>query len=51
LPANPWLLNGNVTVPNRLFDNIQSGYAIWANWQTVAQDPTLLTNFVEQREK
>jgi hypothetical protein len=48
LPTNPRLLNGNVTVPNRLFDNIQSGYAIWTNWQAVGQTPALLTNLVEQ---
>jgi hypothetical protein len=48
LPTNPRLLNGNVIVPNRLFDNIQSGYAIWTNWQAVTQNPALLTKLVEQ---
>jgi len=38
------LLNGNETVPNRLFDNIQSGNAFWTNWQAVAQNPALLSN-------
>jgi hypothetical protein len=48
LPTNPRLLNGNVTVPNRLFDNIQFGYGIWTNWQAVAQNPALLTQLVHQ---
>jgi hypothetical protein len=48
LPTNPRLPNGNVTVPNRLFDNIQSGYAIWTNWETLAQNPSLLRNLIEQ---
>jgi len=32
LPRNP-PINGKVTVPNRLFDNYQSGYAVWLSWQ------------------
>lgn len=48
LPTNPQLTNGNVAVPNRLFDNIQSGYAIWTNWQAVTQNPALLTSLIEQ---
>ncbi len=48
LPTNPILLNGNVAVPNRLFDNIQSGYSIWTNWATLAQNPALLANLAEQ---
>ena len=48
LPTNPRLPNGNVAVPNRLFDNIQSGHAIWTNWAALAQNPALLSNLVEQ---
>lgn len=32
LPTNYRHQNGHVTVPARLYDNIQSGYAVWTNW-------------------
>ncbi len=41
LPDNPVTVNGTYIVPDRLHDNIQSGYARWMLWsddpQTVAQ--------------
>jgi len=48
LPTNPALPNGNVVVPARLFDNIQSGYAIWANWSGLTLNPTALPRLVEE---
>lgn len=32
LPSNIPAANGKVTVPDRLHDNIQSGFAVWTNW-------------------
>jgi hypothetical protein len=42
LPTNPTGL-----VPNRLFDNIQSGYAIWLHWHAVAGNRNLLVQQLE----
>lgn len=43
LPSNP-----NFLVPERLMDNVTSGYAIWTNWQQLTANPMLLTNVIEQ---
>lgn len=48
LPSNPRQVDGNVIVPNRLFDNIQSAYAVWTNWNSLSQNPATLANLVEQ---
>ena len=34
LPTLPVAANGRVTVPDRLADNIQSGFAVWVPWVT-----------------
>lgn len=36
LPTNPRDLFGNVQVPSRLLDNIQSGFAVWIDWSELA---------------
>lgn len=43
LPTNITTPQGSVIVPDRLHDNIQSGYAIWVNWTS------LKTEFLNQR--
>ena len=44
LPSNPilaygqggcWNANGCATKPQRLQENIDSGYAVWTNWATI----------------
>jgi hypothetical protein len=45
LPINP---NNTVTVPDRLYDNIQSGYALWSHWDWVLQNPGQLPQLIEQ---
>lgn len=47
LPTAPINFNNTVTVPDRLHDNIQSGYALWVNWQQLT-GPQVLTAWVEQ---
>lgn len=46
LPTNRAGSNGNVTVPDRLYANIQSGYAIWTNWETIVADTTTLPTMI-----
>ena len=42
LPTNPANANGTFTVPDRLYDNIDSGYAVWSTWAnaTWPESPT-----------
>ena len=48
LPTNPVKLNGSVTVPSRLHDNIQNGYAIWINWSAFTQSAAAVKGLIEQ---
>lgn len=36
LPTNPILNNGGSHKPDRLQDNVDSGYAVWTNWTTLS---------------
>jgi len=46
---NSWKnANGNVTVPDRLHDNIQSGYAVWTDWATFTANAEKVKFFIEQ---
>lgn len=47
LPTNPITPQGTNTVPDRLYDNIMSGYAVWLQWGNLAQGPTFLTRQIE----
>ena len=40
--------NANFLVPERLMDNVSSGYAVWTNWNSLSQNPATLANLVEQ---
>lgn len=44
LPTNPLNGNGKCVVPGRLLDNINSGYAMWIQWNTIVGNPRFLTN-------
>lgn len=47
LPTNP-LNAGNIhTVPDRLHDNIQSGFAIWVDWATFTQSHEAVWKYIE----
>lgn len=47
LPSNPQTPNGTFTVPDRLHDNIQSGYALWLEWADLNQGATFLSRQIE----
>jgi hypothetical protein len=51
LPTAPVAWNGQVEMPGRLGDNIQSGYALWITWEQLIQSPAVLTNSIEQAER
>ena len=48
LPSNPLNPSNTVNVPSRLYDNIQSRYAIWSNWTAINSDLTTLPSLIEQ---
>ena len=45
LPTSVTVSQGGVTVPGRLYDNIQSGYAVWIDWTSLT--PDFLTQCIE----
>jgi hypothetical protein len=47
LPSAPITPNRTVFVPHRLYDNIQSGYAVWLSWAQLTTSTTELTRFIE----
>jgi hypothetical protein len=47
LPSLP-IVNNAVTVPDRLSDNINSGYAPWMHWDYLAANPSILSTWIEQ---
>jgi hypothetical protein len=48
LPTLPIPPNGKVTVPGRLYDNIQSGYALWLTWQQITSSVENLQTYIAQ---
>lgn len=48
LPTNVTNSTGNVTVPGRLHDNIQSGFAVWTNWLEFTQSAASVKAIIEQ---
>lgn len=38
--------NNNIIVPDRLFDNIQSGFALWLSWQAITADAAQLERYI-----
>ncbi|HEY4745491.1 MAG TPA: TIR domain-containing protein [Desulfuromonadaceae bacterium] len=47
LPTNPLTAQGKYTVPDRLHDNIESGYAAWLQWADLATGPNVLTQIIQ----
>jgi hypothetical protein len=47
LPPNVINASGNFTVPDRLYDNIQSGYALWTTWAQLVNSVQNLTSIIE----
>ena len=46
LPMVP-IIDGGCNKPDRLQDNIDSGYAVWTSWETVAAYPDHLSSLIE----
>lgn len=42
------IVNNSAIVPDRLHDNIDSGYAIWSSWDNLALNPGSLSALIEQ---
>lgn len=47
LPTNPMGSNFKYTVPDRLYDNIVSGYAVWVDWAALTQSVQSVKNYIE----
>lgn len=47
LPSNPLNANQQHVVPDRLYDNIQSGYAVWIDWVTLTQSQQNVQQCIE----
>jgi hypothetical protein len=47
LPTNPKTNNARYTVPDRLYDNIQSGYAIWTTWASFIASADAVKSTIE----
>ncbi len=47
LPANP-NQQGKYTVPDRLHDNVVSGYALWIQWSDLNAGPQYLVSKIEE---
>ncbi len=46
LPSAPRTPENKITVPDRLNDNIQSGFALWLSWQQIMADASQLQQYV-----
>lgn len=42
------VVNNSCLKPARLQDNLDSGYAVWTWWETIVQQPGLLSGFIEE---
>lgn len=47
LPSIQFGTNGGTFKPQRLQDNIDSGYAVWVNWADIAANPAALVTAIE----
>lgn len=48
LPTASRSTDGNILVPGRLHDNIQSGFALWLSWQAFTSSATQLQGYVAE---
>jgi hypothetical protein len=46
LPNAPRTAENKIIVPDRLHDNIQSGFALWLSWQQITASATQLQQYV-----
>lgn len=51
LPTNPLTPNRTYAVPDRLFDNIQRGYALWIQWYQLLAGSDFLAQQIEIANK
>lgn len=47
LPTNVPNPAGVYIVPDRLNDNIQTGYAVWLHWQALVTNPSALATYIQ----
>lgn len=47
LPSNPLGANKKYTVPDRLLDNIQSGFSVWVDWGSFTQSYQTVQQYIE----
>jgi hypothetical protein len=47
LPTNPANADGKHYVPDRFFDNFQTGYALWLGWSQIESNHEFLTQSIE----
>lgn len=40
--------NGKISVPDRLYDNIKTGFAMWVDWAQITQSPQACAGYVRQ---
>src|SRR5258708_187073 len=48
LPTASVSAEKKVTVPGRLFDNINTGYAVWTDWKNITSGAVTCTQLIEQ---
>jgi MTH538 TIR-like domain (DUF1863) len=48
LPTAPVSPDNKITVPGRLHDNIQSGYALWLTWEQITAGAQECARYIEQ---
>ncbi|HOV78602.1 MAG TPA: TIR domain-containing protein [Bacillota bacterium] len=48
LPSNPPTPRGLVNLPERLNDNIHTGYALWVSWESAVSSPENLRRYIEK---
>jgi hypothetical protein len=46
LPSAQRTVDGKIIVPGRLYDNIQSGYAVFVGWQDLVNNPVQLKSHI-----
>lgn len=48
LPSNPPTATGYVNLPERLNDNIHTGYALWVSWENIISSPETLRRYIDK---
>ena len=51
LPTASVTQQGNVIVPDRLFSNYQSGFAVWKTWADLTANPVAMVGWIEDAVK